>query len=129
MNTPIISVSSTRKAIIYSFTRAVMEAQLARMQSGIRSVVSSTNGRGNAVDAHMEADRSQPGALLDELELRRGLVEVAPDQQRDGEGEERGPQRDVAGVAVGGLVAPRSATMRSAPSSGRKVTVERIGQG
>ena len=44
MNTPIISVSSTRKAIMYSFTRAVMATQLARMQSGMRKVVSSTNG-------------------------------------------------------------------------------------
>ncbi len=44
MNTPSISVSSTRKAIMYSFTRAVIASQLARMQSGMRKVVSSTKG-------------------------------------------------------------------------------------
>ena len=44
MNTPIISVSSTRKAIIYSFTRVEIATQLARMQSGMRNVVSRTKG-------------------------------------------------------------------------------------
>ena len=35
-------------------------------------------------------DRSEPGALLDELELRRGLIEVAPQQQRQRESDEPG---------------------------------------
>ena len=85
-------------------------------------------GQGDAVDAHMEVDRPEPGALLDELELRRGGIEVAPQQQRQREGDERGPQRDEAGVAGGASSFPRRATISSAPSSGRKVTVERIGQ-
>ena len=42
--TPTISVSSTRKAIMYSRTRIWIERQLARMQNGIRNVVSMTNG-------------------------------------------------------------------------------------
>ena len=40
---PTISVSSTRKATKYSTTRSLMELQLARMQIGIRKVVSSTS--------------------------------------------------------------------------------------
>ena len=43
MNTPIISVSSSRKAIMYSLTRFSIDSQLARMQSGIRKVVRMTN--------------------------------------------------------------------------------------
>ena len=42
MNTPSISVSSSRKAIMYSLTRSVT-FQLARMVSGMMKVVSSTN--------------------------------------------------------------------------------------
>ena len=41
--TPIISVSSTRKAIMYSFTRFVT-CHEARMQIGIRKVVRITKG-------------------------------------------------------------------------------------
>ena len=37
------SVSSTRKAIIYSTTRVSTDFQLARMQIGIRKAVSRTN--------------------------------------------------------------------------------------
>ena len=54
----------------------------------------------------MEVDRSEPGALLHELELRRGGVEVAPQQERQRESDERGPQRDEAGVAGGRFVVP-----------------------
>ncbi len=42
-NTPIIRVSSTRKAIMYSATRVWIGFQLARIDSGIRKVVSRTN--------------------------------------------------------------------------------------
>ena len=42
-NTPIISVSSTRKAIMYSLTRSSIDCQLARMHSGMRNAVSTTN--------------------------------------------------------------------------------------
>ena len=42
-NTPIIRVSSTRKAIMYSATRRLIDFQLARIASGMRKVVSSTN--------------------------------------------------------------------------------------
>ena len=42
--TPTISVSSTRKAIMYSFTRVWIGVHEATMQIGIRKVVSSTNG-------------------------------------------------------------------------------------
>ena len=41
---PTISVSSTRNAIMYSFTRVSIDVQLARMQNGIRKVVRMTNG-------------------------------------------------------------------------------------
>ena len=39
---PIISVSSTRKAIIYSFTRSLTEVQLATTQIGVRNADSTT---------------------------------------------------------------------------------------
>jgi hypothetical protein len=41
---PIINVSSTRNAIMYSLTRFWMGSQLAMMQSGISAVVSMTKG-------------------------------------------------------------------------------------
>ena len=44
-NTPIISVSSTRKATMYSFTRVSMESHEAAMQKGIRKAVSTTKGK------------------------------------------------------------------------------------
>ena len=40
---PTISVSSTRKAIMYSLTRVWIASQLARMQIGVSRVDSSTN--------------------------------------------------------------------------------------
>ena len=40
---PTISVSSTRKAIMYSFTRRFTESQLASTQSGVSRVDSRTN--------------------------------------------------------------------------------------
>ena len=42
--TPIISASNTRKAIMYSLTRTCTDSQDARMQNGMRKVVSSTSG-------------------------------------------------------------------------------------
>jgi hypothetical protein len=42
---PIIKVSSTRNAIMYSLTRRWIGCQLARMHSGISAVVRITNGR------------------------------------------------------------------------------------
>ena len=39
---PTIMVSMTRKAIMYSFTRSVIDSQLASTQIGVSSVVSST---------------------------------------------------------------------------------------
>ena len=39
---PTIMVSITRKAIMYSRTRSVIDSQLARMQTGIKNVVNST---------------------------------------------------------------------------------------
>ena len=37
---------------------------------------------GNAVHAHVKADRSEPRPELDELELRRQRIEVAPENER-----------------------------------------------
>ena len=42
-NTPIISVSSSKNAIMYSGTRRLTDSQLARMQNGIRNAVSTKN--------------------------------------------------------------------------------------
>ena len=41
---PTIIVSSTKKAIIYSRTRTLIDRQLARIDSGVRKVDSSTKG-------------------------------------------------------------------------------------
>ena len=59
----------------------------------------------DAVDAHVVgAEAAEPGALLDELELGRAGVEAPDQDQRHREGDERGPERDPAGVALAGLV-------------------------
>ena len=60
--------------------------------------------QGNAVDAHVEADRPEPRPELDELKLGGERIEVAQQDQRQRESDERSPQRDEAGVAEGALV-------------------------
>jgi hypothetical protein len=59
---------------------------------------------GDAVNAHVEADRAEPRSELDELELRGAGIEVAPQDQRQREGDQRSPQRDETRVAEGALV-------------------------
>ncbi|GCC48686.1 hypothetical protein chiPu_0032850, partial [Chiloscyllium punctatum] len=60
----------------------------------------------DAVDPHVVGDAGRkPGRLLDELEVGRGRVEPRHQDQRHREGDQRGPQRDPARRAVGGLVA------------------------
>ena len=55
---------------------------------------------GDTVDAHVIADveLGHPRRLLLELEGGRRGVEIDPDEERQGEGDERGPERDAAGV-------------------------------
>jgi hypothetical protein len=52
----------------------------------------------DAVDPHVVGDveTGQPVGLLDELELGRAAVEVEPQEQRQQEGDQRGPERHVA---------------------------------
>ena len=59
----------------------------------------------DAIDAHVVSDRAdEPRPFLDELELGRRGVEAIEQDQRDREGDQRGPQRDPAGVAFLRLV-------------------------
>ena len=63
-------------------------------------------GQRNAVDAHVIGGDAQPLLLFDELEFRRGRIEAPDHQQRDGERDQRGPQRHPArGAARQRLVA------------------------
>jgi len=67
MNTPSISVSSSRKAIMYSLTR-VSTFQLAAITSGIINVVRHHKQDRNAVNAQTVLKTHQPLCLVDELE-------------------------------------------------------------
>src|SRR6185312_11513137 len=71
---------------------------------------------------------AEPGVLLDELEFGRGRIQTSHHHQRDREGHQRGPQRHPARRALAKGSLPRTSAMNSAPTSGRKVTTERIGQ-
>ena len=59
---------------------------------------------GDAVDTHVVADAEggDPIRLLDELEIGRAAVEAEPERQRQQEGDERGPECEIAGVAGDG---------------------------
>ena len=94
---------------MYSFTRSVMESQLARMQSGIRKAVRSTKGMEMPSTPMWKLIGAEPRPELHELELRGERIEVAPQDQRQGEDDQRGPQRDEARVAEGAFVLRRAA--------------------
>ena len=82
---------------------------------------------GDAVDPHAVAhEAAEPVGLLDELEAGVLRVEVPPDQERDEEGQRGDAERDVQDV----LPDAGSPRMKKtiAARSGRKVTVERMGQ-
>ena len=99
-------VSSTRKAIMYSFTRCSM-AQLARMQMGINSAVSTTNGMEMpSTPMPIAREAAEPGALLEELETRQAAIEIEPDGNGQGKRQERREQRGPAHVAARDRVIP-----------------------
>ncbi len=101
--TPIISVSSTRKAIMYSFTRFSIDVPARQDAERHQERRQDDEQHRDAVDAHVVGDAAiQPGDLLDELEARIGGVEADPDQQRDDEGE-----RPSSASATSADVAPR----------------------
>ena len=90
---------------MYSRTRLWIACQLARMQIGISAGGQDHERQRDAVDAHGVGDgAAEPGALLDELEVGRGGIEAPDQNERDREGDQRGPQRDPARVARAGLV-------------------------
>jgi hypothetical protein len=91
---------------MYSFTRCVNGDPARKNAKGQQERGQQHERHGDAVDAHMEADRTEPGPELDELELRRFGIEIAPQQERQREGDKRGPQRDIARIAEGALVLP-----------------------
>ena len=76
----------------------------------------------------MKLDGSDPVPLFHELELGRVQIEIAPQQEPKWRGDQRGPQCDVARIAEGTLIVTAQRKINRAPTSGRKVTVERIGQ-
>ena len=84
----------------------------------------------NAVDAHGIGDgAAEPGPLFDELEVGRSTesnrhTSISEIAERD----QRGPQRDPARIALRRLVVPLRKMMKSAPTSGKRMIVERIGQ-
>ena len=90
---------------MYSRTRMVTDFQLASMQNGIKAVVENHERQRNPVDAHVIGDTGgEPLRLFDELEIRLRRIETQDQDQRHAEGNQRGPQRDPARIALCGLV-------------------------
>ncbi len=113
---------------MYSFTRSVMASQLARMQSGMRKVVSSTNG--------MEMPSMPMWKLIGPSQGRSSTnwnCAVVASKSRHSSNDSAKVMSVVHSAMKRALrkalsSCPRSSPISSAPSSGRKVTVERIGQ-
>ncbi len=113
---------------MYSFTRCEMASQLARMQSGMRKVVSSTNGK--------EMPSTPIWKLMAPSQGRSSTNwnwAVAGSKSRHRTSDSAKVMSVVHSAMKRALrkalsSSPRSSTISSAPSSGRKVTVERIGQ-
>ena len=86
---------------MYSRTRIVTDFQLAMMQNGIKRGGQDHERQRNAVDAHVVGDAAgEPRRLLDELEVRLRGIETPDQDQRHREGDQRGPQRDPARIAL-----------------------------
>ena len=89
---------------MYSLTRVWIGCQLAMMQIGISAGGEDHERQRDAVDAHVVGDgAAEPGLLLDELEFGRGGIEAPDQDERDREGDQRGPERDPARIALSGF--------------------------
>ncbi len=113
---------------MYSFTRSVIEVQLARMHIGMRKVVSSTKG--------MEMPSTPIWKVMDPSQARRSTnwnCAVVGSKSRQSSSEIAKVTSVVHSAMKRALLkalssSARRSPIRSAPNSGRKVMAERIGQ-
>ena len=113
---------------MYSFTRVEMATQLARMQSGMRKVVSSTNGSEMPSTPIWKVIAPSQGLsstnwnwAVSGSKSRHRMSESAKVMSVVHSAMKRALRKELSS-------SPRNSAISSAPSSGRNVTVERIGQ-
>ncbi len=102
MKTPIISVSSTRNAIIYSLTRFSIEFPTREDADRHQEGGQHDEQDRDAVNADLVGDAGvEPLIFAHELKIGRRGIEIDQQHQRDNERDRGREQRDIARIAVG----------------------------